>query len=316
MRESTILRWGERWSAPQPRPPRLADLQNYGRLCGLARRRTDPRDLASGTLYKVRVNLEKAIMEDVGNRKDWIRIALGGDVFGHSSKQGVSFRLGLESCQPSRLCRDRCYAHDGRDAAPVTVRRGALNSLIARNWDSWNHLLFNELQPHIGKAVRSAWRESKATSFARQSRIRFSHVGDIAAYPAFANCIAWNVRHHATLEGGAEVICVTYTRRREAAKLDPNLWRVVFSLDASSLDRAKWIPAGALRAWAAFDGKANPDCDVSFAEHHGPTRMAIHHYGMNILQGRTAFVCPSTRIGYPHGCDNNCCDACFRGKGP
>jgi hypothetical protein len=313
-----ILEWSNRWfEKPQPRV-RLLDLQNYGRLCGMARRKDNPKQMSHGSLFDVRKNLELAIMDDVLKRKDRLDILFSGDVFGRSSKQGVSFRLGLSTCVPSKLCIDKCYAHDGRDAAPMAVRRGALNTAIATLWTNSNDVeqteIAGRLIPHVNRAVRAAVKEAEQSPFMRLPRIRFAHVGDVAAFPRFANALATHCQLAYIWDGDRPkpLVCATYTRRKEANKLDPKLWQIVFSIDASSTNRKSWAPKRALMARAGFDGTAQRDYDVSFAEHHGPSRHQIYYRGMDILQGKTAFVCPSTRIGFPHGCDNNKCDLCFR----
>lgn len=86
--------------------------------------------------------------------------------------------------------------------------------------------------------------------------------------------------------------------------LDPKLWRVLFSLDASSKERRKRIPKWAEKVWVGFDGKAPKDVLVTFAEHHGQKRMALEGGGKK---------CPSTLPGHPHGCDLNHCKLCFEG---
>ena len=43
-------------------------------------------------------------------------------LFGSSKKQGVSFRLGLTSCTPTKKCAKFCYAHDGRERSSNTTQ--------------------------------------------------------------------------------------------------------------------------------------------------------------------------------------------------
>jgi len=320
MNDKTVAEWGKRWLEQQPKPPRLFDLQNYGRLCGMARRKDSPRQLSRGALYNIRVHLEKAIMNHVRGRKDRFNVLFKGDVFGRSSKQGVSFRLGLESCMPSPLCIDKCYAHDGRDAAPMSVQRGAYNSLIAELWENGDRQEHNQLTyllvPKIRQAVKLSLKDARESPFRRSPRIRFSHVGDIARYPRFANWVAGQCQLEVALlkDNRAPLTCVTYTRHKKAKLLDPEKWQIVFSMDASSYPgRLNWIPKNAIHAWAAFDGIAQGAgvANVVFAEHHGARRLPARVQA-NCPLRLLPFICPSTLKGNPHGCDNNRCDFCYR----
>lgn len=303
-KESRIHRWANTWSSGDSpeRKPTLNDLQNYGRICGMVRRQVNPIAVSPTYLYRIRTNLERAVIYH-----NSIDTALKGDVFGASSKQGTSFRLGLESCQPSKLCAARCYAHDGRDVCPNAVVRGALNSLLAKRYTTLPSLrvtIERNLQPRVRLAVKhalqEAWRSKVLHGHNRLPRIRFSHVGDIAAYPDFANAVVDMVHHEARLQDCSRIICVTYTRRASASKLDPNLWRVVISSDASS--PGPTVPVG-FPVYAAFDGKGQSGM-LNFAEHHGASRVPV---------AGNLHVCPSTLPKHPHSCDENKCSVCYGG---
>ena len=287
------------------------DLVNYNRLA--CRGHFGPRGALrvahAEKLYQVRTNIEQSMRQDlVRKQKDYRKLAaqlVEEDPFGASSKQGVSFRLALTSCNPSPLCRLWCYAHDGKDVLPGAIERGVKNSLLAELFETRlptvTKIVMAGLVPHVDRALWAAVddaQKAKAWGFVRQPRIRFAHVGDIARYPHFANAIAQMIHDRSF----GQVACITYTRRRDAVLLDPSLWRVNFSLDESSMDRKKDVPSTATITYAAFDGKTCPEAYVNFAEHHGPVRCRTRG---------TGFVCPSTRIGKPHGCDANRCDRCF-----
>lgn len=312
----------------------LEDIKDYGRLCGMTRRREDPAILPTSTLFRVRKGLEDNIMRAALAGPDRI---FEGAVFGCSSKQGVSFRLGLNSCSPSAICKERCYAHDGRDAAPLAVQRGALNSALFHLLDGKHaaeHL--ERLRPHVRKAVLSAAKQAEEAwthhGFRRPPRIRFAHTGDICKWPKAANRVGQLVQEVARelqlQDPRIRLVC--YTRHPDP-KLDPDLWIVNISQDYCT--RTVATPEGNQNVtWAAFDGimpltavfneastelrrsrqAESPEeagyrgIDVVFVEHHGAWRDRLP-----AIAGRY-FVCPSTQVGKPHGCDANRCDRCFR----
>lgn len=312
--KDNVLNWAIRFLNVQ-NPPDIkvtpTDLANYNRLA--CRGHFGPKGALrvshAEKLYPVRTAIELSMHRDLMQKQtDHRKLAaqlVEEDPFGASSKQGVSFRLALMSCNPSRLCRLWCYAHDGKDVLPGSIERGVKNSLLASLFETGTpsvmKIILKGLEPHVDRALWGAVDDSqkaKAWGFVRQPRIRFAHVGDIARYPHFANAIAQMIHDRSY----GQVQCVTYTRRREVVLLDPDLWRVNFSLDESSMDRKKYVPSTATITYAAFDGKTCPDAYVNFAEHHGLVRYKTRGVG---------FICPSTRFGRPHGCDANRCDRCF-----
>lgn len=338
--DARIMKWAERTSVsgvPGSRVPTLTDLQNYGRLCGLARRQNNRIEEAKSLLYPVRTALEGRLIRKMrtqfldGSRpqKNAILSKLfKGDVFGRSSKQGVSFRLPLLSCSPTALCKVGCYAHDGRDAAPQTVVRGAYNGLIAQLYETGSlsdqDLIMTLMRPKATLAVKHALFETQQVAkagFIRRPRIRFSHVGDIACYPRFANTVAhwcmqeaWANPYLFPKFADHRLHCVTYTRRAEAKELDPNFWKVLFTIDSSSTNRESWIPSFAKKAWSGFGGNVSCSAYVNFLEHHGMVRSKkVFYNGNDILSGKAkkTFICPSTLMEHPHGCDNNRCERCF-----
>ena len=299
----------------------------YLQLCAISRRLEDctEHDQALKLVRPVRLTIEGEV------RRRWEKLSpekqgqalFRGDLFGSSSKQGVSFRLGLESCQPTKMCATRCYAHDGNDCLPQPVLRGALNSIIAQEFESGNWDAEREgfLFRHTRRAARMAVREmlqAREGGFLRAPRIRFSHVGDIAKYPGFANQIGAYARYLMYQSGSdsgvpkSAPVIVTYTRRAADVMCLSKAWTILCSYDSSTLRRSatrlqelrEMVRGGLRLAWCAFDGRANHKADVTFAEHHGPRRLPTMGSG---------FVCPSTRKSNPiHGCDANRCDFCFR----
>jgi hypothetical protein len=229
---------------------------------------------------------------------------LDGTVFGCSLKQGVSFRLPLSVCQPTKQCAGGCYAHDGLDASISTVIRGAINGAFAQYYEESSEPIRRSLMGvfdrPLKKAISQSLKEAKRSSFQRSARIRMSHVGELAAYPAFANGMALRIKE---LSEG-KVACVIYTRHKKAALLDPNLFVINFTLDDSSLARRSWAPSAARIVYSAWDGKVRNDVAVNFLEHH--------HLAHSSSLG-TGKVCPATQPAEKDKtCDGVKCDFCFK----
>ncbi len=260
---------------------------------------------AQSQLYRIRVQLEKSIAYTL-NQSDFSRIMMEGNLFGASKKQGVSMRMPLWTCEPTALCANRCYAHDTLDAAPLSVLRGAINGQIAEKYENESvcerkHIL-DSIGFHIDRAIQSSYHEAKTCGWTREPRIRFSHVGEIVAYENFANDLANVIREKS--EG--KVICVVYTRLSNVKNLDPKLWVINFTLDSSSMDRAKWIPESANTVFSAFDGITNDTAYVNFLEHHRWQHCSPKGNGI---------VCPATLPNTVNRtCDSLCCDRCFYHK--
>jgi hypothetical protein len=293
------------------------DLRRYFALAALSRSTTAPAvtvDAAMSMVFRVRVLLERSI-EDVAlrlvARLGMPAINLRDEpLHGSSNKQGVSIRMPLSSCAPSKVCGAACYAHDVLDAAPASVVRGALNGAIA-TWfeegDKWHRAeLLAALERPVQRMVRSAQKDAEAASvaFVRRPRIRFAHVGEFAPFPAFANALARRVRELS--DGGVD--CVVYTRHPDARLLDPELFVVLFSLDESSENRRRFAPPTALVVRSAFGGRVSESVDVNFLEHHRWTH--IHPVGSGKVCPATA---PETRV---RTCDACKCDLCFTPKRP
>src|SRR5919201_1957438 len=103
----------------------LSDLRRYFALCGFSRNTTAPESLvryAYSQVFRVRVALEKSIQYSVKEaltRNDGdFDVLLQRGFYGASKKQGVSVRMPLSTCHPTRLCAGACYAHDALDAMP------------------------------------------------------------------------------------------------------------------------------------------------------------------------------------------------------
>jgi hypothetical protein len=286
-----------------------ADLKGYFRLAAAARGAgTEPglRREAHSLLFATRVRLERAISEAASRSADPVGLALDGWFFGSSKKQGVSLRMPLSTCRPTVLCAGACYAHDVLDAVPASVVRGALNGVVAQRFEEGSEAerreILDRLCPHARKAVRVAFQEVRrleGTGWTRRPNIRFSHVGEVVAYPAFADALARLVRE---LSGGG-VDCVVYTRHPNAGLLDPELWVMNFTLDPSSPERRAWAPAHARLVHAAFGGQVSAEADVNFLEHHRHVHLAP------IGEGRVCpATAPETRV---RTCDAVRCNRCF-----
>lgn len=324
--KARTLEWASRFRAIKGRVPHIAsvsdlgscfgeDLRRYFALAALSRSTTAPAQLVNDALaqvFRVRVVLEQRIAAtfiDLVSRRGISELALSkAPIHGYSSKQGVSIRMPLSSCVPSRLCGAACYAHDVLDAAPASVVRGAINGALAYHYEQSDEAareqLMAELDRPVARMVRHAVRDATdaAETFSRRPRVRFAHVGEFAAFPEYANALARRVHD---LSAG-EVDCVVYTRHPDAKLLDPSLFVVLFSLDESSEDRRKFIPLTARAVRSAFAGRITDSVDVNFLE---------HHRWVHIPPVGTGKICPSTAPETKvRTCDACKCDFCFTPK--
>ena len=287
------------------------DLRNYWGLARTARNlkvEEGIRTKAHSQLFLIRTKMENwfvdSALEALRTREITAADLLGGTVFGSSLKQGVSFRLPLSSCQPTAHCAGGCYAHDGLDASITTVIRGSLNGAFAQHYEgsaTGERLgLLQVFSIPLKRAVHDSLRDSQRSSFKREARIRMSHVGELTAYPEFANAIASMI--HDLSDGKVE--CIVYTRHKDAKLLDPKLFVINFTLDDTSLNRRSWAPESARIVYSAWEGQIREDVGVNFLEHHHLAHTASAGSGK---------ICPATR---PETTDKTCdgvkCDFCFR----
>jgi hypothetical protein len=291
------------------------DLRRYFALAALSRSTTAPGPMVSDALslvFRVRVVLEQAIagaLTDLAARAGIGAFDLAhAPLHGFSKKQGVSIRMPLSSCVPSKICGAACYAHDVLDAAPASVVRGAINGAIAALYERGNSRqrkeLLAALARPISRMVQAAQKDARdaSTTYARRPRIRFAHVGEFAQFPEFANALAKSVREVSS----GEVDCVVYTRHPDAGLLDPELFVVLFSLDESSEDRRRYVPSTAWVVRSAFGGHVTDSVDVNFLE---------HHRWVHIKPVGTGKICPSTAPETKvRTCDACQCDFCFKPK--
>ena len=291
------------------------DLRRYFALAALSRSTSAPKDMVSDALalvFRVRVNLEKSIgaaLVDVPEKNGLSNLNLFQQpLHGYSTKQGVSIRMPLSSCVPTKVCGAACYAHDVLDAAPASVVRGAVNGAIALKFEQSSSkdraAMLLQLQRPILKMIKASIKDAKAASsdFKRRPRIRFAHVGEFAAFPDYANALAGLVRHISS----GQVDCVVYSRHPDAKLLDPDLFVVLFSLDESSEDRRRFVPPRARVVRSAFGGLITDTVDVNFLE---------HHRWVHIKPVGTGYICPSTAPETKvRTCDACNCDFCFKPK--
>jgi hypothetical protein len=322
--QRATLEWANGLSIhPQPLPSQftlrmvrdafLGDLKRYFALCGLSRSTTAPEDLVTAAwrlVFKVRITLEQAIqnalLATIERSASIPDTLFSASFFGCSKKQGVSLRLPLTSCQPTSLCGAACYAHDVLDAGPESIVRGAVNGVVATLYECGDpqrrSTIESRLQRHVATAVRAAISETvDATASWRSPRIRFSHVGEIAAWPQFANALARMVK----AASRQRVQCVVYTRHRRAADLNHELFVVNFTIDKASEERRKWATSHSRLVYSAFDGDLSPDAEVNFLEHHRWNHVAP--------RSGTGNVCPATVPDISERtCDSVRCDKCFQ----
>lgn len=321
---AAVLAWGEGFKAVTSftvqapiggslRREARRELDLYWNLANLSRagdRRPEMSAAAYRVVFRVRVALERGLSSLVREQLAAGRIELShlfdGDFFGCSIKQGVSLRMPLASCAPTRDCEGACYAHDGMDAGRNPVVKGVLNGLVAESYEQGGEgersIVRELLRSHVRAAVRAARTEALRAGFDRQPRIRFSHVGEIAAFPQFANELAKLVRD----ESRGDVVSVIYTRHPNAKLLNPDLFVVLFSLDESSEDRRRFVPPTAWIVRSAFGGHVTDSVDVNFLE---------HHRWVHIKPVGTGKICPSTAPETKvRTCDACQCDFCFKPK--
>ncbi len=283
------------------------NLRAYFALCAMARGksmfRNDAKEILFSTRVKLENNIKKRALKTIKHKPNECITLLKQKFFGGSKKQGISIRLPLASCEPTKLCSNLCYAHDVLDAAPPSVIRGALNGAIAelyqenptqfgkiisKYWDKW---IFN--------AIKEAHSEKEYSNFDRQSRIRFGHVGDGAAYPLFMNFIASKVKKYSN----GRVQPIIYTRHRSAKYLDSDLFVINFTLDPTSEDRYVFAPPDSRIVYSAFGGQTSEKAEINFLEHH-----RFEHFD----QVGKGSVCPATVPDTKdRTCDGLACNKCF-----
>ena len=290
------------------------ELKKYFALAALSRSTSAPRELvdkAYDLVFSVRTKIEQSIANSLKQilNKDELAMELlfQGSFFGCSKKQGVSLRLPLTSCVPSKLCGAACYAHDVLDAAPASVVRGAINGLVAELYERGNKdtkkYIITKLASHTKKATNTAINEVSQleTGWNRRPYIRFSHVGEISEWPNFCNALAKQVKDISN----ERVDAIIYTRHPNAKYIDTDLSIVNFTLDKGSENRDDWRPQNSRLVFSAFGGEISPEVEVNFLEHH----RWIHMDPIGIGK-----VCPTTLPGTKNEdrtCDAVQCNLCF-----
>lgn len=304
--------------ATEPSCDSIADLKHllaspcraYYTAAAVSRRRVLEEELRKpllGLLFRLRSTLEQTIASHL-ERMDTEHVlnhACTKSFFGVSAKQGVSVRFALATCIPTLRCGAGCYAHDGRDRELHMIFRAALNTHLGTRYEVSNNvkrdLLISRLNNAIRYGVQAAQQDAVASEnigFARSPRIRFSHVGEMAATPAFANRLAQEVKG---LDESIE--CVVYTRHPQAAQLDTSLFVVNFTLESATDPRRRFAPDGARIVASAWDGVLNPLAEINFLEHH------VERSSSAKGEGR---VCPVTmHHAELRSCDEARCDRCF-----
>jgi hypothetical protein len=263
-------------SIPELRDSFVPVSQAYFSLAALTRRNSlesDIRNKALSLLFKTRTLIESKMLEELQRNSDSLDIfkaAIGGAFFGKSKKQGVSIRYALSSCMPTSRCGGSCYAHDGRDRELLHIFRGVLNYYIGLEFENgskrYQFEIMNRLDKPLKEGVSAAVKDAEIAAlggFNRAPRIRFSHVGEMAATPRFTNALAQQVKSLAP-----SISCVIYTRHPRARMLDTNYLIVNFTLEGISDNRSKHVPRGSRIVNSAWDGYLNSKAEVNFLEHH------------------------------------------------
>ena len=140
--------------------------------------------------------------------------------------------------------------------------------------------------------------QASLESYKRLPRIRFSHVGEMAATPEFTNALAREIKKR-----DPRAQCVIYTRHPKARLLDPTLLVVNFTLEGTDDARLKHVPASARIVNSAWDGIIYDEAEVNFLEHH-VERAAT--------STRAGSICPVTaNHKQTPSCDLARCQRCF-----
>ncbi|WP_419655999.1 uncharacterized protein Dvar_51080 [Desulfosarcina variabilis str. Montpellier] len=287
-------------------------LNSYFALSCLSRNKNESADLvvaANQHVFRVRTLVESTIEHSIleWNKKQNGSIPselFNGNFFGKSKKQGTSVRMPLTTCQPTKLCASACYAHDVLDAAPLSLIRGVVNGLIAAFYEKGSSkdrsVIMGQMMKHTQRAVRASNNELAflPAGFKRRPSIRFAHVGEMAPFPEFANALAQQIR---SVSSGS-VDCVVYTRHRKASEIDPELFVINFTLDASSDDRKAWVPEKARKTYSAFGGILADDVEINFLEHH--RWVHTNPIGKGVICPATH---PDTKIRTCDACECNLC---------
>jgi hypothetical protein len=259
-------------------------------------------------LYKMRSFIETKLLAELRANADALPVeseATKDSFFGRSKKQGVSIRYALASCAPTSTCGGRCYAHDGRDRELLHIYRGVLNYYIGLEFESGSpkrrQELLGLLAKSIDKGVEAALVDQASAlteGYNRLPRIRFSHVGEMAATPEFTNALALEVKRREP-----SVQCVIYTRHPKAKLLDTNLLVVNFTLEGAGDVRVKFVPSGARIVNSAWDGDINEAAEINFLEHHVEKSTRAKGAGS---------ICPVTaNHKLTPSCDSALCQKCF-----
>lgn len=287
----------------------------YYALAAMSRRAhldAETREEAYKLLFPLRALLETRIIEALQKFRNPLDIVLTfgcKSFFGKSIKQGVSVRYPLSTCVPTLQCAGRCYAHDGRDRDYQRLFRGALNGLVGLHYESNpdnRQLIISQLSKQIDEIIALSRSEASSAAeggYKRKPRIRFSHVGEMAATPIFANDLTAEIRRR-----DPEISCVIYTRHPEANRLDMATFVVNFTVEGANDKRAKFRPVGSRLVSSSWDGQIFQEADVNFLEHH------VEKSSTSSARGS---LCPVTvNHKATPTCDSARCERCFVQYGP
>jgi hypothetical protein len=285
--------------------------RSYFALAAMTRRTEldeDSRARGLAQLFKMRTFIESRLLEQFRFNAEQLPVeveATKDSFFGKSKKQGISIRYALASCVPTATCGGRCYAHDGRDRELLHIYRGVLNYYVGLEFENGSSERRNQilgfLSRSIDKGVEAALVDQAAAmseGYKRLPRIRFSHVGEMAATPEFTNALASEVKKR-----DPRVQCVIYTRHPKAKLLDTNLLVVNFTLEGAGDVREKFVPTGARIVNSSWDGDINEAAEVNFLE---------HHVEKSTIAKGSGSICPVTaNHKATPSCDSAHCQKCF-----
>ena len=291
---------------------RLAEsCQIYYSLAASSRRKHLDDALRSSilkSLFPLRSLIENSIqrnLERIGDQQTLMAYACTKSFFGYTKKQGVSIRFPLMTCVPTSLCGGLCYAHDGRDRGIHIMFRAQLNYYIANKFEQGSRTCRSQIMSMLDRSVDYGIKQSihdaesaRAEGFTRSPRIRFSHIGEMAAVPEFSNSLAAEIKSREPM-----VQCVMYSRHPDVGKLNSDLFVINFTIDAVSRSRLKFAPSNSRIVSSGWDGETEDLAEITFLEHH--VEKVVRKSGSGL-------VCPVTENhDSESSCDQAKCNRCF-----
>ena len=115
-----------------------------------------------------------------------------------------------------------------------TILSDCYNTLLAKFWER-GLITGNDLLPHIEQAIELA-KQTEFCNLNMASRaVRLAHVGELAAFPEFANWLAMQIREMSNDQ--VIPLCIQGTQSQD---LDSSALIVNLTIDSESKSRRAW----------------------------------------------------------------------------